>query len=44
MTNQDEMLRRHKAALPSWTPLYYEKPLQLARGEGFRVWDSEGNE
>src|SRR3712207_6612775 len=44
MTNQDELLRRHRAALPSWTPLYYEKPLQLARGEGFRVWDSEGNE
>src|SRR5215210_6460398 len=44
MTNQDELLRRHKAALPSWTPLYYEKPLELARGEGFRVWDSEGNE
>jgi 4-aminobutyrate aminotransferase len=44
MTNTDELLRRHKAALPSWTPLYYEKPLALARGEGFRVWDSEGNE
>ena len=44
MTNPDELLRRHKAALPSWTPLYYEQPLELARGEGFRVWDSEGNE
>jgi len=44
MTNHEELLRRHKAALPSWTPLYYEKPLELARGEGFRVWDSEGNE
>src|SRR5215216_1693871 len=44
MTNQDELLRRHKTTLPSWTPLYYEKPLQLARGEGFKVWDSEGNE
>ena len=44
MTNPEELLRRHRAALPSWTPLYYEKPLELARGEGFRVWDSEGNE
>src|SRR5829696_8872561 len=44
MTKQEELLRRHKAALPSWTPLYYEQPLELARGEGFKVWDSEGNE
>ncbi|MBA3424439.1 MAG: aspartate aminotransferase family protein [Rubrobacter sp.] len=44
MTNPNELLARHKAALPSWTPLYYEKPMELARGEGFRVWDSEGNE
>src|SRR5919199_2022559 len=44
MTNPEQLSRRHKAALPSWTPLYYEKPLELARGEGFRVWDSEGNE
>ena len=44
MTNPDELLARHKAALPSWMPLYYERPLELARGEGFRVWDSEGNE
>ena len=44
MTNPDELLQRHKAALPSWMPLYYERPLELERGEGFRVWDSEGNE
>lgn len=25
-------------------PLYYEEPMELVRGEGFRVWDSEGNE
>ena len=40
MTNPDELLRRHKAALPSWTPLYYEQPLELVRrglqGVGFR--------
>src|SRR5215210_184910 len=44
MTKQEELLRRHKAVLPSWTPLYYKQPLELARGEGFKVWDSEGNE
>jgi 4-aminobutyrate aminotransferase len=42
--NPDELLKRHKAALPSWMNLYYEKPMELVRGEGFRVWDSEGNE
>ena len=42
--NPEELRSRHKAAMPSWMPLYYEKPLELARGEGFRVWDSEGNE
>lgn len=25
-------------------PLYYEEPMELVRGEGFKVWDSEGNE
>ena len=44
MTNPEELFDRHKAALPSWMPLYYEHPLELARGEGFKVWDSEGNE
>jgi 4-aminobutyrate aminotransferase len=42
--NPDELLARHKAALPEWIALYYERPMELVRGEGFRVWDSEGNE
>ncbi|HSL00967.1 MAG TPA: aspartate aminotransferase family protein [Rubrobacteraceae bacterium] len=42
--NPDELRSRHEAVLPSWMPLYYERPMELARGEGFRVWDSEGNE
>ena len=42
--NPDELLQRHKAALPGWIALYYEHPIELVRGEGFRVWDSEGNE
>lgn len=35
---------RHRAVLPAWLSLYYERPIELVRGEGFRVWDSEGNE
>ena len=42
--NPNELVARHKAALPEWIALYYERPMELVRGEGFRVWDSEGNE
>ncbi|MEW6635955.1 MAG: aspartate aminotransferase family protein [Actinomycetota bacterium] len=44
MTNPGELLRRHRGVLPEWIALYYEKPMELVRGEGFKVWDSEGNE
>lgn len=44
MTNPEELLQRQKAVLPEWIALYYEKPMELVRGEGFKVWDSEGNE
>ncbi|MDQ4105668.1 MAG: aspartate aminotransferase family protein [Actinomycetota bacterium] len=42
--NPDELLKRHKAVIPEWISLYYERPMELVRGEGFKVWDSEGNE
>ncbi|TCJ12212.1 aspartate aminotransferase family protein [Rubrobacter taiwanensis] len=42
--NPDELLRRHRAVMPGWIALYYERPIELVRGEGFKVWDSEGNE
>jgi 4-aminobutyrate aminotransferase len=42
--NPDELRERHRAALPEWIALYYERPMELVRGEGFKVWDSEGNE
>jgi 4-aminobutyrate aminotransferase len=42
--NPDELRKRHEAVLPEWMPLYYEQPIELVRGEGFKVWDSEGNE
>jgi 4-aminobutyrate aminotransferase len=41
---QDELLKRHKAVIPEWISLYYDDPIELSHGEGFRVWDSEGNE
>ena len=40
----DELLARHRAVLPSWLALYYERPIELVRGKGSTVWDSEGNE
>ncbi|CAN5157319.1 aspartate aminotransferase family protein [soil metagenome] len=42
--NPDELLQRHNSVMPGWISLYYERPLELVRGEGFKVWDSEGNE
>jgi 4-aminobutyrate aminotransferase len=42
--NPEELKARHDAAFPGWMPLYYERPMELVRGEGFKVWDSEGNE
>ena len=42
--NPDELRGRHRAALPEWIALYYERPMELVRGERFKVWDSEGNE
>jgi 4-aminobutyrate aminotransferase len=40
----EELLRRHKSVMPGWVALYYDDPIELSHGEGFRVWDSEGNE
>ncbi|MBA3389081.1 MAG: aspartate aminotransferase family protein [Actinomycetota bacterium] len=42
--NPEELAARHRAVLPEWISLNYERPVELVRGEGFRVWDSEGNE
>ena len=43
MGNHEELLRRHRAVLPSWLALYYEEPISLVDGEGRHVWDAEGN-
>jgi 4-aminobutyrate aminotransferase len=42
--NPDELLERHRAVLPEWISLNYQRPIELVHGEGFRVWDSEDNE
>ena len=39
-----ELLERHRKVLPSWLLLYYDRPMELVRGEGTRVWDGEGRE
>ncbi|MCK1797208.1 aspartate aminotransferase family protein [Streptomyces sp. XM4193] len=33
---------RHRAVLPEWLSLYYDRPIELVHGEGRHVWDSEG--
>ncbi|KEA65237.1 Omega-amino acid--pyruvate aminotransferase [Marinobacterium lacunae] len=38
---QDLLSRRYRV-MGHHTPLFYEKPLQLVRGEGVWLWDNEG--
>lgn len=39
----DELYARHKAVLPDWLALYYERPIELTHGEGRHVWDADGH-
>ncbi len=39
----DALRARHRAVMPEWLGLYYERPLELTHGEGRHVWDAEGN-
>ncbi|MBC7679423.1 MAG: aspartate aminotransferase family protein [Pseudorhodobacter sp.] len=41
MTSED-LLDRHRAVMPAWLALYYDRPLELVSGSGSRVTDSEG--
>lgn len=34
---------RHRAVLPDWLALYYDRPVELTHGEGRHVWDADGN-
>ncbi|OEV04257.1 aspartate aminotransferase family protein [Streptomyces oceani] len=38
-----ELHERHRAVLPDWLALYYDRPLEITHGEGRHVWDAEGN-
>ena len=36
------LLDRTRAVLPSWLAIYYEDPIEIERGEGRRIWDTQG--
>jgi len=40
----EELLKRHRAVVPSWVSLYYEEPIELVSGHGCWVQDGEGRE
>ncbi len=42
VTTHEELLARHRRALPDWLALYYETPISLVSGEGRHVVDAEG--
>jgi 4-aminobutyrate aminotransferase len=44
MTAEADLLARHRAVMPDWLTLYYERPIEIVRGEGRRVYDGEGRE
>ena len=41
--SSEDLLQRHRAVMPSWLALYYDRPVELVSGSGSRVTDSEGN-
>lgn len=43
MGRHEELLKRHRAVLPSWIALYYDEPISIVDGEGRHVVDAEGN-
>ncbi|MEV4332049.1 aspartate aminotransferase family protein [Streptomyces sp. NPDC049597] len=38
-----DLYGRHKAVLPDWLALYYDRPIEITHGEGRHVWDADGN-
>jgi 4-aminobutyrate aminotransferase len=40
---KSQTIRKHKEFLFPAVATYYEEPLALVRGEGFHVWDDQGN-
>jgi len=39
-----ELLRRHRAVMPSWLTLFYEQPIEIVSGSGRRVTDGGGRQ
>lgn len=42
MTNNTELLARHHAVMGHDAPLFYENPIELVRGDGVWLFDSDG--
>ena len=42
-TEDLHLLERRRRVLGSGTPLFYDRPLQLVRGQGAWVFDADGN-
>ena len=42
-TTPSETVRKHKEFLFPAVAMYYQEPVALVRGEGFHVWDDQGN-
>jgi 4-aminobutyrate aminotransferase len=38
----DDLLSRHRAVLPSWMTVYYDRPIEIVSGSGCRVTDADG--
>jgi 4-aminobutyrate aminotransferase len=38
----DDLLSRHRAVLPSWMTIYYDRPIEIVSGAGCRVTDAAG--
>ncbi|MFD7655314.1 aspartate aminotransferase family protein [Actinosynnema sp. NPDC059797] len=38
----EELLARHRAVMPDWMALYYDRPIEIASASGRRVTDGEG--
>ena len=43
-TSVGELLARREKLLGKKTPLFYDSPLHLVRGEGVHLYDAEGNQ
>jgi 4-aminobutyrate aminotransferase len=37
-----DLLARHRAVIPNWVGLYYDRPIEIVSGKGNRVVDAEG--